>query len=407
MLHSFWTMLYDLPHRFRPADAVDIAIITVFLYSALVWFLETTSRRVATGVTAIIVLYFVAVTFNLYLTSQLLHTGFAIALIALVVIFQDDLRRAFERLATVGTWSSLRVSVPPTSELDTLVEVAFAMAAERVGALIVVQGHDDLDRHIHGGIPLAARVSKPLLESIFDPHSAGHDGAVIIRRETVDQFGVHLPISQNRPQLGRGGTRHAAALGISERCDAAAIVVSEERGTVSVAEGGRVRTVESPADLKGCLEQFAAVHFPLRRESPWKRFVVRHWPLKAIALSLSMLAWGQFAYNPSTIERTFLVPIEYRNVPDGLVLGETAPAETHVTLSGSEPAFRLLDPAMLSISVDLAGLGEGRRTVEIQDEQLSKPSNLNVDGIEHRVVPLELHHRNDHRHPASGQLGPG
>lgn len=132
MLHSVFTFLHEFPHSFRLTDAVDITIISVFLYSALVWFRETTSQRVAVGVTSIIVLYFLAVTFNLYLTSQLLHAGFAILLIMLVVIFQEDLRRAFERLATMGRLRQFRAVAPLASELDTLVQVVFALAEAKV-----------------------------------------------------------------------------------------------------------------------------------------------------------------------------------------------------------------------------------------------------------------------------------
>ncbi len=116
--------------------------------------------------------------------------------------------------------------------------------------------------------------------------------------------------------------------------------------------------------------------------------------LKSNRLGLSVVAWGLFAYNPSTIERTFTVPIEYRNVPAGLVLAEKTPAETHVTLSGnrtrvSAAGFR----ATLTISIDLAGSSAGTRSVKVEDVQLSKPGNLEVGSIEHRVIEVELHQR--------------
>jgi uncharacterized protein (TIGR00159 family) len=393
MLHSVFTFLHEFPHSFRLTDAVDITIISVFLYSALVWFRETTSQRVAVGVTSIIVLYFLAVTFNLYLTSQLLHAGFAILLIMLVVIFQEDLRRAFERLATMGRLRQFRAVAPLASELDTLVQVVFALAEAKVGALIVMQGRDELDRHVHGGIRLAGQISLPLLDSIFDPHSSGHDGAVIIRRGYVDQFAAHLPISKNRHEIGLRGTRHAAALGISERCDALTVVVSEERGMVSIAENGSLRFVPSPADLKGHLERFIAVNFPVQTESLWKQFVIRHWPLKALALTLAVVAWILFAYSPGTIQRTFVCPIEYRNVSSDLVLAENAPAEMRVTLSGTDPAFRLLDPATLKISIDLANSRAGSQTVAIKAAELNVPSNLSLYGIERNRIRVELRKR--------------
>ena len=192
--------------------------------------------------------------------------------------------------------------------------------------MIVLEGDDELDRHLHGGIPLAGRISRPLLDSIFDPHSAGHDGAVVIRDGMVERFAAHLPISNNRVEIGQHGTRHAAALGISEQCDSLTIVVSEERGTVSVTADGRLRRIPTPADLKGRLEQFLAAKFPVQTEVFWKKYLAHHWPLKAIAVVLAVAAWFVFAYNPGTIHNTFRrSPIEYRNVAPGLVLGENAP----------------------------------------------------------------------------------
>lgn len=378
---------------FRLADAVDIVVIALFLYSALIWFRETASRRVVVGLTFLAAIYFLARTFNLYMTSQLLHNAFAILLIMLVVIFQEDLRRIFERLAAVGTLRQLRETVPDASELDTLVQVAFGLAERKIGALVVVKGNDETARHIQGGIELRGRISRLLLDSIFDPHSGGHDGAVVVDNGHVERFAAHLPISRNQEEIGSRGTRHAAALGLSERCDALLIVVSEERGVVSVAERGILKEIVSPAELRDRLERFVQERFPLDRESTWSRFVVRHWRVKIVSILLSLAGWGLFAYNPSTVQRTFVVPIEYRNVPPGLEVDELAPTETRVTLSASEPAFRMLEPATLKIAVDLSAAGEGVRTIHLSQKDLSLPASLTLYRIEHSTIVLELRQR--------------
>jgi YbbR domain-containing protein len=151
--------------------------------------------------------------------------------------------------------------------------------------------------------------------------------------------------------------------------------------------------VPSPADLKGHLERFIAVNFPVQTESLWKQFVIRHWPLKALALTLAVVAWILFAYSPGTIQRTFVCPIEYRNVSSDLVLAENAPAEMRVTLSGTDPAFRLLDPATLKISIDLANSRAGSQTVAIKAAELNVPSNLSLYGIERNRIRVELRKR--------------
>ncbi len=393
MSDTLSTLIRDFLRNFRLADAVDIAVIAVILYSALVWFRETASRRIVVGVTLLALLYFVARTFDLYMTSQLLHGAFAILLIMLVVIFQEDLRRAFERIATMGSFRQLRRPSSDLTELDTLVQVAFELADCKVGALVVLKGDDELGRHVHGGVELHGQVSKPLLDSLFDPHSAGHDGAVIIDDGLVERFATHLPISKNRREIGSRGTRHAAALGLSERTDALIVVVSEERGVVSITDKGKLREIASPAELKGRLERFAAARFPAKAESLWERLVVRHWRMKALSVALAIIAWGMFAYNPGSVQATYLVPIEYRNVPADLEVSQWAPTETRITLSGTQPAFRLFEPATLKIALDVSGGSGLRRIIHVTAKDLSLPANLTLSRVEHNPIVIELHER--------------
>ena len=245
-----------------------------------------------------------------------------------------------------------------------------------------------------GGVPLSGSISKPLLDSLFDPGSAGHDGAVLVESGQISRFAVHLPISKNRQEVGVHGTRHAAALGLSERVDALVIVVSEERGVVSLAEQGKLTVVNSAAELKRRLDAFLQEKFPVTREAFWTHFVVRHWRAKLLSVALASVAWILLAYNPSTVQRIFVVPIEYRNVPKGLEVADTAPTETKVTLSGTEPAFRLLEPATLKIAVDLAHAQSGFVPVHmVPKKHLLVPANLSVFRIQHSNLDLFLRKR--------------
>src|SRR5699024_10925097 len=125
-------------------------------------------------------------------------------------------------------------------------------------ALIVLKGKEEWDRHITGGVELQGQVSLPLLFSIFDPKTAGHDGALLIENGLITKFGTHLPLSTHLHKISRGATRHAAALGLSERCDALVIVVSEERGVISVARQGQLIELDASSDLKSHLTEFWA-----------------------------------------------------------------------------------------------------------------------------------------------------
>jgi len=220
-------------------DLVDIATVGVLLFLAIRFVRRTRGRRALTGLTLLGGVYLLARALDLQLTASLFQGFFAVLVLVFVVVFQEDLRRLFEQLGSLrrrGSRDRRGVDVS-----DVIVRAVARLAATRTGALIVLPQREPIESHVEGGIPIDGRLSEPLLLSIFDASSPGHDGAVVLRGAWIERFAVHLPLSVNRAALGPGGTRHAAALGISERCDAICVVVSEERGTVSVARDGALR----------------------------------------------------------------------------------------------------------------------------------------------------------------------
>lgn len=376
--------------NFSIIDALDILLISVVLYSVLVWFKQAASRRIVIGVTLVGLVYLVARGLDMYLTLLLFHAGFAVLLVVLVVIFQEDLRRAFEYVSQWGSVGRFRRPTSEARDVDTLVETVFTLATDKVGAIIALRGRDSLDRHVHGGVPLNGSVSQALLLSLFDPHSAGHDGAVIIEDGRVERFGVHLPISKNLREIRDRGTRHGAALGLAECSDALVVVVSEERGVVSIAENGRIREMPTPSELKERLERFYRRILPTQTEPVWKRLLTQDARLKLVSVSVAVVAWFLLAYNEETIQRTIVVPVEYRNVPQGLSIDQWAPTDARVTLTGSERAFRFLEPTELAIAIDLSQAQEGTVESPITDRHLGLPANVAIYRVEPRVIRLEL-----------------
>lgn len=374
----------------RISDLFDIVLISVFIYSTLLWFKRTTSRRVVIGIFLMSAVYFLAKVFDLYLTLLLFRTVFAVLLVALVVVFQEEIRRGFERIALWGTFRDGR-RYARLQGADALIEGVSSLASNRLGALIVIKGREPLDRHVQGGIPLYGRLSKPLLYSIFDPHSPGHDGAVLIEGERISKFGAHLPLSKNLVQVGMLGTRHTAALGMSECSDSFVIVVSEETGTIRAAQDGRLAVMHSVAELKGQLERFYQEKFPHHVEPDWKLFITQNGRIKVLSLFLAALAWWMFAYRPEVVQRTFAVPIEYRNLPDGWVLEGVKTPEVMITLSGSERAFKLLNPSSLVAALDLGKIQEGEQRLGITEEDLRRPSTLKVYRIDPNLIAVEGH----------------
>ena len=172
--------------------------------------------------------------------------------------------------------------------METLARTLGDLARARTGALVVIRGKDAIARHLDGGEDVEGRLSEPLLKSIFDPHSIGHDGAVVIDGHLIDKLGCHLPLSKNLEKLPRSGTRHAAALGLSERSDALCLVVSEERGTISVARRGNLQVVATPADLLEVLAAFYDEIAPRAGTGFLKGFFRRNYREKAVSLALAV-----------------------------------------------------------------------------------------------------------------------
>lgn len=390
-LVSFFQTVFE---NFRVQDFFDILIITSLVYVFLIWFKNTASRFVFVGIILLGVVYLLARLFQLYLTSMVLQGFFAILLIALVVIFQEEIRRFFERLATWGTLRKQPAQEAGSYRLDMeiIVESMGEMAAAKTGALIVLQGKDPLDRHLKGGYVLDGCLSQPLLTSIFDVHSAGHDGAVVIDKGRVLKFGCHLPLSSDAAISGRLGLRHTAALGLSEKSDALCLVVSEERGTISVAREGRLDLVENTSELTGILEAFYAKHAPAEKAKPFANWLQKNTAEKAVAVLVAMALWFAFGYQRDWVQRDFLVPIEYRNIPAEWHIDEPKVFQAKISISGSVQAFNLFNPNGLTLSLDLANIEQGTQDIVLSRKMIRLPSNLSVTKIQPAKIRIVAYH---------------
>ena len=259
---SFWQNIVSFFHKYlsvsniTAVDVIEIIIIAILFYYVLTWFRKTRAWSLFKGLIFILVLLMIAAILNfntiLWIASKVLSVG----VIGLIIIFQPELRRALESLGGRkmfrGLFTSDRGSAKRFSD-ETMEEILKSVAdlsKDRTGALICIELDVSLREYEHTGIEVDAKVSSELLENIFEDKTPLHDGAVIIRDDRIVAATCYLPMSNSRTLNKKYGTRHRAALGLSEATDSFTVVVSEETGGISIAYNGELREQVALADLK-------------------------------------------------------------------------------------------------------------------------------------------------------------
>jgi uncharacterized protein (TIGR00159 family) len=232
--------LISLPsHFYWAVDVLDILIVAFFIYQLLLIFRGTRAAQILVVLAILYLTSRASLFIGLLTVNWILQSLLGVWVLMMVIIFQPELRRA---LVSFGQRNFLRVFSrgEEAHMIDELARSAVSLASKRTGAIIVLERETKLDSYVEPGINLDAVISRRLLESIFFPYSPLHDGAVIVNDGRIVAASCFLPLSLS-PEVSRDlGTRHRAAIGITEETDAVAVVVSEETGTISLAYGGRI-----------------------------------------------------------------------------------------------------------------------------------------------------------------------
>lgn len=371
----------------RLVDVIDMVLVAALVTGLLVWVRKIRVGRVAAGLVAVLAVYLGARYLGLSLLSGLFEGTFALFILIAVVIFQRELRRLFETMWLPGVDRSRLVTSEHSQ--DVLVESLFSFASRGVGALVVMPGKESVEPHVSGGVELSGKLSRPLLHSIFDPHSPGHDGASILQGDRISRFAVHLPLSTNYQLLEDMGTRHAAALGLSEHCDAVCVVVSEERHSVSVARGGELSVMRSAPELRALLEESQQAETSvLRSESGALAWLRHHWAESFISLAVVSGLWFVLVSGSVPIERTYRLPVRVVDVPTELTLVEFRPQSVEVTFRGPSRELRPASAADFEVAVDVALARVGQRSFAIREEDIQHPYSLEIIQIEPRRIEL-------------------
>ena len=244
----------DVLLGFRWQDAVDILLLAVVIYSGINLIRGTRAVPMLIGLGVLYGVYFASGRLEIYTINVILQNLLGWSIILVFIVFQNDIRRALTQVGTGPLFSSAD-RIAQSQAVEELVKGVTAMASRRVGALIVLQNEVGLNEYIEVGTRLDAQVSKELVASIFIPGSPIHDGALIIQHGRITAAGCFLPLTTNPTVSKTLGTRHRAAIGLTEETDAVAIVVSEEDGMVSLVREGKITRDVDAGTLRTTLQR--------------------------------------------------------------------------------------------------------------------------------------------------------
>lgn len=281
-----------MPSQLLSALAViDILVVAVMVYAVILLFEKAHSLFLFNGIAILFLIYIAARYFNLYLTTTLFNAFFGFFVIIFVVVFQRELRRFFEWLSAWNRFPYAKREMISEIVSNEIIHTVADLANTKTGALIVLPGDESVESFAENGILLGGKVSRELLLSIFDTSSPGHDGAVIITGDRVRMFGAHLPLAGKTESLKNFGTRHRAALGLAERSDALIIVVSEEKGTISLAENGEINIISDENELAFRIHDFLRSHLLEETDAKAKWLPSGNMREKIAALAIAVLLW--------------------------------------------------------------------------------------------------------------------
>jgi diadenylate cyclase len=378
----------DLFNLFRWQDGLDILILTFVFYRLYLWLRRKRALRMVMAILALPFCYAIAQWIDLPLSVWILQNLWAVILLVLVVIFQQEIREVLGRI-TLPTFLLGKPEVLPTKRLDKMAEAAFSMAKKGIGGLIVLQKGHDLDKFIQGKTLLDWEISEEIIISIFNPQSPLHDGAVVIQGDRIRYATALLPVSNSASLPKEWGTRHRAGVGITEVSDAECIIISEERGEVLFAYRGKVEKKECQEDLIKSFSELSSLPEEKIWEKGWPGKLFSDLPRKAFFLMLVCLLWISVV-GIRKGEVSFNLPIEYYSVPQNLEITGEPLKEINVRIRGSQRLLSSVKTDNLRVRIDLSKANSGTNQISLSETNMNVPSGITVTNFYPRKIRIQL-----------------
>ena len=346
-------------------DVVDIGLNSYILFRFYVLFRGTYVFRVLIGLTMLWFFQQIAAYLGLIVTSWVVQGIVAVAALIIVVVFRNEIRTVLQakNLKSILWGFTAKTRVAP---VDVIADSAFELARRKHGGLIVIPGEEDLEELVQGGIAWNGDISREMILSIFFPDNPVHDGAAVIEGDRIPRVGAILPLSRRDDLPSYLGTRHRAALGLTEASDAVVVVVSEQRGEVSLARGSRLRPIGSRRKLVQKLEE----HFGLAEfQAPEQR--KRNVEIATAALvSLLFITgfWFSISRGLETLV-TFEVPIEYMNRDPNMEIVHASVNSVRLNMSGSGTLIKSMRPDQVRVRLDIGNAAAGPNQLQHHQQQ--------------------------------------
>ena len=359
----------------RFQDVLDILFLTAVSYHLYLWFWGTKAFKALVGLLALGIIFTVARFWGLFLTTWVFQILWQVLVVLLIILFQSEIRQVLERvnpLQIIGFRSFSREA----DWAPNFVEATLSLAKRKIGALMIIERMDRVEEWVTGGISLDGEPSLELLMSLFQKESLLHDGALIIQKGRVTKVACYLPLSSAEGLPKEWGTRHRAALGLSERCDAWVLVVSEERGQISLARAGELIHLDNAEKLSQLVLEAIKQPSPPKR-SRWTKIrsiLVHRWLLKVGSLTLVSMMWLLLA-GQQDFEVTLKIPLELKNLPDQITILEPIKPEVQIVVRGFRKDASILSERNVHAQIDLSLASFGRRIFRITRDQIILPND--------------------------------
>lgn len=390
--------MFAILRNLRLQDAVDILLLTIMVYYLYRWFRGTKAFKALVGLLALGIVYTVADFWGLFLTTWVFQLLWQVLVILLIILFQSEIRQVLERVNPFKRMG-LRKSSAQADWIGSFSDVIFDLARKKIGALVIIERTERVEELVTGGQPLEADPSPSIVASIFQKDSPLHDGAVHIKEGRIAQVACYLPLSSSEGLPQAWGTRHRAALGLSERCDAWIILVSEERGEVVLAREKRLEPVSTQQRLSQLmLEAIEPLKPPPGKWWQQLRFrLLNHWPTKLLSLTLVCIVWLLLA-GQQNFQVNLAVPVELKNLPTTQQVVEPVNPQVTITVRGLRKDASTLRKENVHVYLDLSRAQGGTRIFRItRDQIILNNDRLSIVAIrptelkfEFKEIPLRL-----------------